>query len=177
MFTEFHKTLNIIFGAEESNEGLSIIKSLKDLFQRRLLSFLLVIISIVSIIVFIAGTSILSVHFDFQGMDFFSAIEMLISFLLFTIIFGLLFIVLPECKVKFRIAVLGAFITSFLFTVGKSLVTYYVSRSVISSYYGVADSAIALFLWVYYSYLIVLFGAELTSSFHKVIKTYKKADV
>ena len=85
-----------------------------------------------------------------------------LSFTLMTILFALIFKVLPNAKVRWREAVIGAAWTSFLFGIGKSLMAFYLERSGVTSIYGAAGSVVVILLWTYYSSLILFFGAELT---------------
>lgn len=81
---------------------------------------------------------------------------------LMTVLFAMLFKLLPNAEVRWRDVWIGAVITSVLFTVGRLLIGFYVGRAGLTSAYGAAGSVIGLLVWVYYSAVIVLFGAELT---------------
>ncbi len=86
----------------------------------------------------------------------------LASLLIITVLFALIFKVLPDAKVAWRDVWLGALLTSMLFTVGKLLIGLYLGRSGLASAYGTAGSLVILIVWVYYSSQILFFGAELT---------------
>lgn len=81
---------------------------------------------------------------------------------LMTVLFAMLFKLLPNAEVRWRDVWIGAAITSVLFTVGRLLIGFYVGRAGVTSAYGAAGSVIGLLVWVYYSAVIVLFGAEIT---------------
>lgn len=85
-----------------------------------------------------------------------------ISLGLFTILFSAIFKVLPDTPIAWRDVILGGFVTALLFTVGKSLIGWYLGRTAASSAYGAAGALILILLWSYYSAQIFLFGAELT---------------
>lgn len=85
-----------------------------------------------------------------------------IPLLVFTALFGLLFKYLPDVKIGWSDVWLGAFLTSALFVIGKGAIGYYLGRAGVGSAYGAAGSLIALLVWVYYSSLILFFGAEIT---------------
>ena len=71
---------------------------------------------------------------------------------------------MPDATIYWRHLLLGAFVTALLFTVGKSLIGWYLGQAAPSSTYGAAGALIVLMFWVYYSAQIFLFGAELTKA-------------
>ncbi len=81
---------------------------------------------------------------------------------LMTVLFAGLFKLLPSAQVRWRDLWVGAVITSLLFTLGRLLIGLYIGQAGVSSAYGAAGSVIGVLVWVYYSAVIVLFGAELT---------------
>jgi membrane protein len=80
-------------------------------------------------------------------------------------LFGMIFKVLPDVDLTWRDVWAGAAVTSLLFTVGKFLIGFYLGTSAVASSYGAAASVVIILLWVYYSALILLFGAEFTKAF------------
>lgn len=84
------------------------------------------------------------------------------SFVVITVLFALLFKLLPDVKLHWHDVFAGAVVTTVLFWVGKHLIGLYLGRSATVSAYGAAGSVILLLLWVYYSSQIVLIGAEFT---------------
>ena len=90
-----------------------------------------------------------------------------VSTLFLTALFAMIYKWLPRVTVAWRDVWLGAAITALLMTVGKTLIGLYIGRSGVASAYGAAASVIALLLWVYYSSLIFLFGAELTATYSR----------
>ncbi len=91
----------------------------------------------------------------------------LISSGILAIVFGLIYMVLPDASIQWRYVWVGAVITTILFLLGKFLIGLYLSRSDFTQSYGAAGSLVALLAWVYYSVLIVLFGAEFTYAYTK----------
>ena len=79
-----------------------------------------------------------------------------------TVLFALTFRYVPDVKIAWREVWLGASVTALLFTVGKTLIGLYLGKAAIGSAYGAGGSLIALIVWVYYSSMIFLFGAEFT---------------
>lgn len=90
------------------------------------------------------------------------AINMLISVGMITLLFGIVFRLLPDRTVPWRHVWLGALFTAVLFTLGKTLLGFYLGRSAIGSSYGAAGSVLALLVWCYYAAQIIFFGAEFT---------------
>jgi membrane protein len=89
-------------------------------------------------------------------------VNRVVSFAGIAILFGLIFRYVPETSVAWKDVWLGAVVTSLLFAAGKFLIGLYLSKAVPGSAYGAAGSLIAVILWIYYSSMIFLFGAEFT---------------
>jgi membrane protein len=87
------------------------------------------------------------------------------SLVVFTITFAAIFRVLPSARLAWGDVWLGAGVTAVLFTIGKEVISIVLARSRIAFAYGAAGSLVLLLLWVYYSCLIVFFGAELTGAY------------
>jgi membrane protein len=87
-----------------------------------------------------------------------------VSLGIFTLLFAAIYRVLPDTTIYWRHLLLGAFVTALLFTVGKSLIGWYLGQAAPNSTYGAAGALIVLMFWVYYSAQIFLFGAELTKA-------------
>jgi membrane protein len=81
---------------------------------------------------------------------------------LISVLFAAIYKVLPDRQLQWRDVILGAILTSFLFTVGKFLISFYLASSSMASSYGAAGSLILVLLWVYYSAQLFLLGAEFT---------------
>jgi membrane protein len=104
---------------------------------------------------YLAG--ILPVHWlAFAGLNF------VVSFVVVTVLFALIFKFLPDAEISWNNVWLGAATTSLLFTIGKFLIGLYLGRSSAGSAYGAAGSLVVILIWVYYSSQILFFGAELT---------------
>ncbi len=84
------------------------------------------------------------------------------SFGVITLLFGMIYKVLPDAKIAWGDVWTGAAITALLFTIGKALIGLYLGNSSVASAYGAAGSFVVLLLWIYYSSQILLFGAEFT---------------
>jgi len=96
-----------------------------------------------------------------------------------TLIFAMIFKVLPDAKIKWKDVWRGAIVTTILFIGGKFLIGLYLSTSTLANAYGAAGSLVLLLIWVYYSAVILLFGAEFTYVYSRLkgrsIKASKKA--
>lgn len=90
-----------------------------------------------------------------------------LSVVIITFIFALLFKILPDAQIKWRHVWVGSIVTTILFILGKYLIGFYLSSSNVLDVYGAAGSLVALLAWVYYSVLIVLYGAQFTVSYNE----------
>ncbi len=91
-----------------------------------------------------------------------SGVNMIVSVVVATVLFALLFRFLPDVRLLWRDVMTGAFVTAVLFTIGQQLIGLYLGQSSVASSYGAAGSVMILLLWVYYSCQILLLGAEFT---------------
>ncbi len=100
---------------------------------------------------------------QFSGVAFIiSTLNGAVSFAIAVLFFAMIFKLLPAVDLTWRDVAMGAVVTALLFTFGKSLIGIYLGQSNVASAYGTAGSIITVLLWVYYSSLILLFGAEFT---------------
>jgi membrane protein len=88
-----------------------------------------------------------------------------VSLVVITVLFAMIYRLLPETRVEWRDVWVGALITSLFFAAGKFLIGLYLGRSTIASAYGAAGSLVVILLWVYYSAQIMLFGAAFTRQY------------
>ncbi|TCZ55987.1 YihY/virulence factor BrkB family protein [Roseicella aquatilis] len=88
----------------------------------------------------------------------------LLSFIMVTLLFAAIYKILPDRPLTWRNVAVGAVVTAFLFTLGKSLIGWYVGSSTIATSYGAAGALLVVLLWVYYSAQIFLLGAEFTKA-------------
>jgi membrane protein len=168
VFIELQESLNIIWGVE-----LRPGKGLWGFIKTRLISFSMVVaigfLLIVSLIIN-AAISLLN-NYVSNITDIFipyaQAFNIIFSFLIITALFALIFKYLPYVLISWKYVWLGAFITSALFSIGKYLIGLYLGSSSYTSTYGAAASLVILLIWIYYSGLILFFGAELTQVYRK----------
>jgi membrane protein len=164
IFGEIQDSLNKIWGLRLKSKR-SWWKVLLD----RVISFSLIIslgfVLIVSLLLNALAAAISGKIADFLpglGDSLLFIIDTGISLTITTIVFGAIFKVLPDAKIKWRDVLTGAFITSCLFLLGKYAIGYYLGQSNLGSVYGAAGSVIILMVWVYYSSAILYLGAVFT---------------
>ena len=115
-----------------------------------------------------AGLSSLAAYLEasFSGatfiLRFFNA---LVAFVIAVLLFAMIFKVLPSVDLTWHDVWTGAIVTGLLFTLGKFMIGTYLGTSNVASSYGAAASIITILLWIYYSSLILLFGAEFTKAY------------
>lgn len=88
--------------------------------------------------------------------------DVLLSWFLMTALFAMIYRILPDIELAWRDVAFGSGVTAILFAVGKYLIGFYLARATVASTYGAAGSLVVILLWVYYSSMIFLWGAELT---------------
>ena len=89
----------------------------------------------------------------------------LITFIIISLLFGAIFTILPDAEIKWKQVRLASFTTAILFMFGKFLISFYITNSNIQDVYGTAGSFVILMVWVYYSSVILYFGAEFAKSY------------
>ena len=87
-----------------------------------------------------------------------------VSFLMITLLFGAIYKILPDRQLRFRDVAVGAAVTALLFTIGKTLIGWYIGGTGIASTYGAAGSLMVVLVWVFYSTQVFLLGAEFTKA-------------
>ena len=88
--------------------------------------------------------------------------DVVVTFGVIAVLFALMFKYLPDVQIAWRSVWIGSFITAFLFSIGKEILSFYFGEASPASVYGAAGSIIIILLWVSYSCLILFFGAEFT---------------
>ena len=93
------------------------------------------------------------------------ALEFLVSFLVITGLFAMIYKILPSVRLAWNDVWVGAAVTSLLFWIGKYLIGLYIARSAVASPFGAAGTLVVVIVWVYYSAQIFFLGAEFTRAF------------
>jgi membrane protein len=166
VFGEIQASLNLIWKAKPTTD-----KGLWKLVKLRLRSLVL-ILGIGLLLAFSLVLSALlegfSVYFSgiLPGLPYLlDSLNSLLSFLMSTALFAMIFKILPDAKVEWRDVWIGAGTTALLFTAGKYLIGLYIGTSGVRSVYHAAGTLVLLLVWIYYSAQILLFGAELAKAY------------
>ena len=93
---------------------------------------------------------------------FWEAANVLVSLFVITLLFAMVYKILPDVRLRWRDVWIGALVTAGFFSIGKQLIGLYLGTSSVGSSYGAAGSVVVLLIWVYYSAQVVLLGAEFT---------------
>jgi membrane protein len=164
IFAEIQDSINSIWGLK-SKPKRGFIKIILN----RLISFSLIISLGFVLMVSLALNALIAAVverlqnvFPASGANFLNVVEFIISFIVVTFLFAVIFKVLPDAKIKWRDVSKGAILTGVLFIIGQFLIKLYVSSSNMTSVYGAAGSIIIIMVWVYYTAVILYFGAEFT---------------
>jgi membrane protein len=163
VFGELQQSLNTIWEVKPK-PGRGIWGIIRDRFLSVAMVFGIAFLLLVSLLLDAALSSLTTMIGRLpESYEWFSeAIHLGVSFVVITLLFGMIFKYLPDVKIGWRDVLLGAIITAILFTVGKFAIGLYLGHSSMASSYGVAGSFVVLLVWVYYSAQILFFGAELT---------------
>lgn len=167
VFAEIQDSINTIWGLKPKPK-----RGWLKMIQNRLLSFSVIISLGFLLLVSLGVTAIidgfserLRSHFPDVTVVVFYILNIMITLVVITLIFGVIFKVLPDAKIKWKDVLAGAVATSLLFMLGKFGISFYISKSNVGSTYGTAGSLVVLLLWVYYSSIILYLGAEFTKAF------------
>lgn len=163
VFGQLYDALNTIWEVQ-AKPGRGILGTVKD----RFFSFTMVLgVGFLLLVSLIISTALQAFNELVSGilpsfLFLAQTLNFLISFAVVTILFALIYKVVPDVRVAWRDVWIGALVTAFLFAVGKWAIGLYLGNSTPGSTYGAAGSLIVLLLWVYYSAQILFLGAEFT---------------
>jgi membrane protein len=163
VFGELQTSLNTIWEVEPK-PGRGIVGVIKD----RFFSFTMVIgVAFLLLVSLVLSAAIAGLGTFLEGAlpggeALWMLLNVAISLAIITLLFALIFKVVPDAKIRWHDVWVGAFVTAVLFTIGKLLIGLYLGKSTLTSSYGAAGSLVALVVWVYYTSQIVFLGAEFT---------------
>lgn len=167
IFAEIQDSINTIWGLK-AKPNLNWRQTVKD----RLLSFGIVAsIGFLLLVSLAASAFIEGLGQKLQelipgvGVLLFYLISQALTLLISSFLFALIFKLLPSAKLGWRQVWPGALVTAFLFMVGRFAISFYISKSDFGNAYGAAGSLVIVLVWVYYSSLILYFGAEFTKAY------------
>ncbi len=161
LFGQLQESLNTIWEVAPKPSG-----GIMQMLIQRLLSFSMVLgVGFVLLVSLVLSAGITAAgHFmgDYLPMPegTLQLLNFVVSFFIVTLLFALIFKVLPDAEVKWHDVWIGAAITSLLFALGRYGLSIYLGRAGVSSAYGAAGSLVLILLWVYYAAQILFFGAE-----------------
>lgn len=166
VFSEIQNSINTIWKIKHRHEN-SVIRYL----QNRLLSFsmigslsfLMIVCLIINVVLDLFNKRV-ELLFKDSIVIIIYIINMLSVFSVISILFMLIFKTLPGKKMKWKYILVAALSTSTLFMIGKFLIGFYLGKTNLISVYGAAGTMIVILIWVYYSAVILFFGAELAKA-------------
>ncbi len=168
VFAQFQKSLNIIWEVKADPKKSGILSVIRV----RLFSFGLILsiafILIVSLVISTMLTSLgdwVSANISDSLLVVLQVLNFFLSVAVLSVLFALMFKFFPDAKIKWRHVWIGSVVTALLFEAGKFGLSLYFGKSEPGSGYGTAGSVVLILLWVYYSSMIVFFGAEFTRAF------------
>ncbi len=163
LFSQLQDALNTIWEvAPKPSKGILY------MLRERFISFTMVLgIGFLLLVSLVLSTVLTSAATYVQGFlpqtEFLAQlVNFAISFGAVTLLFAMIYKILPDVHIAWKDVWVGAAITALLFTVGKSILSLYLGSTSVASAYGAAGSFIVILLWIYYSAQILLFGAEIT---------------
>jgi membrane protein len=163
VFGELQSSLNTIWEvAPKPNQGIWAT------IRQRFFSFTMVVgVGFLLLVSLIVSTALGAIGTLFGQSVIWNVINFAISFGVTTLLFALVYKVLPDVKIQWSDVWIGAVVTALLFTIGKAALGWYLGRQSTTSTYGAAGSFVALLLWVYYAAQILFLGAEFTQVYAK----------
>ncbi|MFO7658694.1 MAG: YihY/virulence factor BrkB family protein [Bacteroidales bacterium] len=176
VFAEIQDSINYIWGIKtKPKRGL-----IKFMFNRLMsfsmigsVGFLLLVGLIINAVIDILNKQLV-INFPQYPLFLFYITNLILMYIIITLLFTLIFKTLPDGKIKLTDCLIGASFTAFLFMIGKFAIGLYLKNFNIASVYGAAGSIILILLWVYFSAIILYFGAEFTKVYahihgHKIV--------
>jgi len=163
VFIELQDSLNTVWGVEAKPE-----QGIRGFIRHRIFSFAMVLGIGFLLLVSLVITAVLSAMGEWMssslpgGATLWQIVNMVVSLGVTALLFAMIFKLVPDVRLTWRDVAVGACVTAVLFAVGKLLIGLYLGKSSTASVFGAAGSLAILFVWIYYSAQIVLFGAEFT---------------
>src|SRR5262247_1104719 len=166
VFVQLKAALNSVWGVQIKAEKPT--QTLMRLVWGRVASFAMMLVMAFLLLVSLAISAALAALARWSA-EFIPGRELpaqiangMISFAVMTFLFCAAFKILPDVRIGWRVVWFGGAVTALLFTTGKELIGVYLGQGFVQSVYGAAGSMIVILMWVYYSSIIFLYGAEVT---------------
>jgi membrane protein len=163
---EMQSALNIIWKAPPRKES-----AIRTLLRRRLLTLSLIAVMGFLLMASLVISAAMAAWGDYlanlvSGLDLLLwIVNSVVSFGVITIIFAMVFKILPDVPIAWRDVWSGAIVTALLFTFGKFIIGAYIGSSSVTTTHGAAAALVIVLLWVYYTSQILLFGAEIAHAY------------
>lgn len=166
VITQLKSSLNIIWKVE-TKEGESIKQFLISRFTALVLVLIIAVVLISTLLIDatfeIIGNRVNDItHFDLELIQY-------VNYLLFiastVVLFSVIFKMLPDIKIAWIDAIIGAIATTLLFVLGRFLITYYLGMNNLATAYGAAGTFVIILVWIYYNSMVVFLGAEFTHQY------------
>lgn len=166
VITQLKSSLNTIWNVE-TREG----NTLRQFFISRFMSFILVLVFALTLVSSLLFDAILRI-IDSEVSTFLPeeiALIQWINYIVFVVatvvLFTVIFKMLPDIKIAWMDALIGAIVTTLLFMAGRYIITIYMGLGSIGSTYGAAGTFVVILIWIYYNSLTVFLGAEFTHQY------------
>lgn len=163
VFGQLKQSLNQIWETPPATGG-----GVKGFIKQRALSFSMILVIGFLLLISLVLSAVLSALGGYleQLLPFppvlLQWLSFALSFAVITLLFALIYRILPDALIQWRSVWLGAAMTALLFTIGKTALGWYLGRQGVASSYGAAGSFVVLLMWIYYSSVILFLGAEFT---------------
>jgi membrane protein len=164
VFTEIQDSINIIWGvkAKPKRGWLKIIVNRIISFSMIIsIGFVLLVSLVINAVMLILSHKLAS-YFPALTLYLLFIFNYLLTFVVITLLFAIIFKFLPDAKIRWKDVSVGAFATAILFIIGKFAITFYLAHTDFATANGTAGSIIVLLVWIYYSSVILFLGAEFT---------------
>ena len=176
-FLQLQDALNAMWGAKGNERRAGI----GAMIRKRILSLGMIMALALLLLVSLALSAVFSAMGDrlagwlagSVSAGVVAAIQLVVTFALTTVLFAAVYKVMPDLKIEWREVWIGAAATALLFTIGKLAIGFYLGRSDPGSAYGAAGPLVVILVWVYYSTLVVLVGAEFTQVYARLYGPHK----
>jgi membrane protein len=161
VFVQMRNALNMIWNVKENK------KTLQRFVEGRLVSLVMVIGVSALLLMWLATSTTISAFILLSASGtvnslLIETVNFILLFIISSLLFAMIYKLLPSIKLKWKDVGLGAMVTAFLFTTGSYLIAFYISKVSIASLYGVAGSIVVLLFWLYISAQLFLFGVVFT---------------
>ena len=184
VFSELQDALNVIWKVAPKPRRSKAIGLIWD----RLLAFCIVVVVGLLLLLSIVANAVLNAMMQIFGdilprhVDWLQSANFVFALVTVTLLFIMVYKVLPDIEIGWVEALVGAIVTAILFMLGKFLIELYLGYSTAASVYGAAASLVILLTWIYYSAQILYFGAEFTKVYakyrgHRIVPTEERASL